>query len=410
MQTNIKEFAYKVSEFARVNTKSSIIIIAILAMLIMSPSIFRDRSEEQRQERYTQALTEYTTASGTYHKAEQAMQTAKQCMDANSHTGTLVDCGSLQVDLQLPKASANPSYNLNATGGISPVASWLTPTENSAVILKELTPNQLFYTTNIADKCALSQTDKQHFVANGRHAVDIVCNFWSGLGKQAQIYAPDFRDESVEYTVTNPFKSKITGDTIDLWFTYQGTKFFWRLGHTESNLKNGDKIKTGQRIGQMNLSGMTSGYHNHLELWVNTGWQYSNIDYSTRSQNINNLAKNTYPKRTLGEKYYFTHYDLGDVNQNDKAPCTWASWKNQCDLEKKGIRTMALTIDVRNSLGVKFGDKVELIGDHGCQWQYQVEDEMNERYRFSDIHRDGVPIKGDLPSMDGGVCTVAKIN
>lgn len=40
------------------------------------------------------------------------------------------------------------------------------------------------------------------------------------------------------------------------------------MGHTDSKLKIGDKVKTGQRIGQMILNGATTGWHVHFEYRV----------------------------------------------------------------------------------------------------------------------------------------------
>ena len=60
------------------------------------------------------------------------------------------------------------------------------------------------------------------------------------------------------------------------------------------------------------------------------------------------------------EKYYFTHYDLGDINQNDSSPCHGASGADLCFLARQGVNTMALTSDIRAKIGVKFGDKVIL--------------------------------------------------
>lgn len=60
------------------------------------------------------------------------------------------------------------------------------------------------------------------------------------------------------------------------------------------------------------------------------------------------------------QMYYFTHYDLGDYRQNDKTPCIGASGKDLCKLERSGVRTMALTSDIRKKMGIKFGDTVKL--------------------------------------------------
>ena len=109
--------------------------------------------------------------------------------------------------------------------------------------------------------------------------------------------------------------------------------------------------------------------------------------------------------------YYFTHYDLWDVRQNDSQPCKGASGVDLCYLERNGIHTMALTADIRKKLGVKFGDKVKLTGAPGCAGTYEVHDEMNKRFRTSCIMRPRTSycIKWDLSNRPGGACSVEKI-
>ena len=93
---------------------------------------------------------------------------------------------------------------------------------------------------------------------------------------------------------------------------------------------------------------------------------------------------------------------------------------------------MALTVDIRNRLGIKFGDKVSLSGDNGCEGTYTVTDEMACRFRgeyawsngpcyysdrktptpkTSNVKRPGTNfyIKWDLPGRPGGACTVTKL-
>jgi hypothetical protein len=48
---------------------------------------------------------------------------------------------------------------------------------------------------------------------------------------------------------------------------------------------------------------------------------------------------------------------------------------------------------------VKFGDKVRLVG--ACTDEYVIEDEMNSRFRFACIEKDGVCIKGDIAIPKG---------
>lgn len=70
------------------------IIIAMLLYFLIG-YITRDKTEEIRQERYAEAQEQYNTASWTYHKSKEDMDKAKSCMDANSQTGTTVDCDTL---------------------------------------------------------------------------------------------------------------------------------------------------------------------------------------------------------------------------------------------------------------------------------------------------------------------------
>jgi len=83
---------------------------------------------------------------------------------------------------------------------------------------------------------------------------------------------------------------------------------------------------------------------------------------------------------TIEHKYYFTNYDLWDVWQNDSTPCIWASGKDLCYLHQQGINTMALVNIKRKEMWINFWDKVELKW-WPCEWIYQVEDEMNIRFR-----------------------------
>lgn len=93
--------------------------------------------------------------------------------------------------------------------------------------------------------------------------------------------------------------------------------------------------------------------------------------------------KSTSAKNAPVEKeyeYYFTNYDLWDVWQNDSTPCIWASGKDLCYLHQQGINTMALVNIKRKEMWIEFWDKVELTW-WPCEWIYQVEDEMNIRFR-----------------------------
>jgi hypothetical protein len=219
------------------------------------------------------------------------------------------------------------------------------------------------------------------------------------------------------------FPSRIEG-----WSTTSATR--WYFGHTvlDSKWKVGDSITTWVRFAHANISGATTGWHTHIELRRMYDGVWQSVRYVTRSKErkldekrmswVGWSAFNPYskaagiPEISTPWPYYFTHYDLGDKNQNDSTPCIWASGKDLCYLERTWVRTMALTKDIREKMWVQFGDKVRLEWDAWCSWIFQVEDEMNIRFRKTPgILRPGTKfyIKWDLPSMDGWACNVTKL-
>lgn len=188
------------------------------------------------------------------------------------------------------------------------------------------------------------------------------------------------------------------------------------LWHTVNSDEQNTIYKKGDIIWQTNVSGASTWMHVHIELWDG----YNNVSrefaLGEKYKSINGTTLLNHRKWDFGQQkkdvYYFTHYDLWDPNQNDASPCIWASGKDLCYLERTGVRTMALTSDIRNTLGVNFGEKVKLVWDKGCEGIFQVEDDMNVRYRSVPwVLRPNTPyyIKGDLPSMEGWVCSVTKL-
>lgn len=186
-------------------------------------------------------------------------------------------------------------------------------------------------------------------------------------------------------------------------------------------------------VGKTNVSWASTNYHVHIELW---DWYY----YADR----NMLLTGSYDKwdwtRLLNHRgwdfgqpeeapptYYFTAYNLWNQKQNDASPCIGASGKDLCILEGQGIRTMALTSDIRSKYGISFGDKIKLTWDKGCEGIYQVEDDMNCRFRgkpcwykkkwvwvyhpTGNVLRNWTSyyIKGDLPSKEGWACLITKV-
>lgn len=186
------------------------------------------------------------------------------------------------------------------------------------------------------------------------------------------------------------------------------------LAHIVNNDEQNTKYWYNDVVGTTDISWASTNYHVHIELW--DGWMNVTREFalSRDYQSINWTALLNHRKWNFGQPkvaYYFTHYDLWDVKQNDTTPCIGASGKDLCYLEKSGVRTMALTSDIRKEVGVKFGDQVKLIWDVGCEGIFQVEDEMNIRFRKNNILRPWTPyaIKWDLPSMDWGACSIIKL-
>lgn len=188
------------------------------------------------------------------------------------------------------------------------------------------------------------------------------------------------------------------------------------LWHLATSRKEGTKLSKWDIIGQTNISWESTWIHVHIELWHGFTNVSREFALGEKYKSYNGTALLNHRKWDFWQQkenvYYFTSYDLWDINQNDAAPCIWASWKDLCQMERSGVRTMALTSDIRQKMGINFWDKVRLLWDEGCEWVFQVEDEMNKRFREVPwILRPNTPyyIKGDLPSKEGWVCSVTKI-
>ena len=305
--------------------------------------------------------------------------------------------------IELPKY--NCTLNLNATGGIAPE-----PPE-----IKEITKSP----ATMRDRFGLG---KCRFV-NSNHAIptkklkwmayDIACE----KGKSFDVKSPWYYQVVNKWYGANIWNYLVLQKLDELLENVTDTRIV--LWHIESNWKVGDLIPQYAIIWKTNISWASTWIHIHIELWewyknVSSSyalWEpYEEID----GTNLLNNRKWDFGQPEVEQiKYYFTHYDLWDKAQNDSSPCIGASGKDLCYLERIGTRTMALTSDIRKSIGIKFGDTVELVWDKGCEWFYQVEDEMNERFRKTPwILRPWTNyyIKGDLPSMEWGACSIYKLN
>lgn len=188
------------------------------------------------------------------------------------------------------------------------------------------------------------------------------------------------------------------------------------LAHIVSPLEVWAKLGEWSHIWRTDLSGESTWMHVHIELW--SGYMNVSREFALGEEYTaeNGTSLLNHRKWDFGQPkdnvYYFTSYNLWDVNQNDSTPCIWASWKDLCQLEASWVRTMALTSDIRKKLGIEFWDKVKLTWEEGCSWVFEVHDEMNKRFRATPwVLRPWTSyyIKGDLPSKSGGVCHVEKI-
>lgn len=327
---------------------------------------------------------------------------------------------------------------------------------------RKLTPNDLFLTlpSSVVDskQCGISQTEDEHVRPErwGMYATDLACSF-----KEQWVYAPDYLDSMYDYIIEEIWVDTLMWDFVILSFKdnwYEDTsKLRWYFGHTvlDEGWKKWDTVRTWVRFAHANISGATTWWHTHIELRTNISGIWQSIRYATRNKEarlnekrmawVRWSAFNPYSKTAgiptasaadepsnVKWPYYFTHYGLGDISQNDAAPCISADGKDSCALQKKGIWTMALTVDIRNALWINLWDKVRLDGDEWCKGDYIVTDEMACRFRWvnawsnwpcyysdkvtptprdSNVKRPGTNfyIKWDLPGRPGWACTVTKL-
>ncbi len=290
--------------------------------------------------------------------------------------------------------------------------------ENCWRTQRKNTPSDLYLTVPkiLVDqgKCSISQTEDSHVEAkNGwMYATDLACNF-----KEQGVYAPDYLNDMKEYTIESVWTDALLGNFVILSFNDStDIKSRWYFWHTvlDGKWKVGDIVITWVRFARADLSGATTGWHTHIELRRSYDGIWQSVRYVTRFKELALEKKRTaIPVANAAEEntYYFTAYNLGDPAQNDKSPCIGSSWKDLCKLEAAWIRTMAVTSDIRKKLWIKFWDKIALTGEIGCEWLYQVEDEMNLRFRENCILRPWTNycIKWDIPSKKWWACSITKL-
>lgn len=297
-----------------------------------------------------------------------------------------IDCNTIAWNIvstqKINATELEVSNTWTVTGTILPVPSRI-----------KLTPAQLFYTTAIYDGCHVSQTEEQHFLKKNWWimATDISCRFWWPKSSQAIVFAPDYLGKSIFYKITKIGTDQLLWDYAELSF-WKWNENKWVIAHIELwKFIEWDVIETWEKLWQQNLSGRTTGYHTHIELWKLIEDKWINISYSTRSQSLFN--KRTWQLDTTSkvwDKFFFTQYNLWDVNQNDASPFIGASGKDLRYVKNP----IAITSDIRKLYGLKFWDKIQITGP--CSWIYQVEDEMNIRFRTSCILREWWCIKWDI--------------
>jgi len=302
---------------------------------------------------------------------------------------------------------------------------------------RSLTPDDLYLTVprGLVDekKCVISQGEDEHVrpERGWMYGTDLACNF-----KEQGVYAPDYNWEMIEYTIEATGSDNLLGSFVILSFPDSVGKLpiptRWYFGHTvlDKKWKVWDTITTWVRFAHADLSWATTGWHTHIELRRMHDGVWQSVRYVTRGKErkldekrmawsaapafdpYNKVVNQVNAAEITKQKYYFTHYDLWDPNQNDASPCIGASWKDLCQLESSGIRTMAVTSDLRKQLHISFWDRVRLEWDPWCEWEYSVEDEMNIRYRKTPgVLRPWTPyyIKGDIASKEGWACSITKL-
>lgn len=249
--------------------------------------------------------------------------------------------------------------------------------------------------------CRVTQDDTNHHTQSwwSMYAIDIGC-WWGSYDVPAPNIKPFYEVQFVG-------EDKYLGTYIIIKHGDER----WIYGHTQTSRLAGERIEAGDILGQSNDTGYADGIHTHIEYWKATKNISEVWEANDKSDKLCDQRGWQFCKISPLETYYFTHYDLGDISQNDSAPCHGASGADLCWLAREWVATMALTSDIREKLWVVWGDKVILEWDEWCRGIYEVHDEMNKRFRTGCVKRHGtnICIKGDLPGKPGGACTVKKI-
>lgn len=281
---------------------------------------------------------------------------------------------------------------------------------------------------NLSD-CRITQTEDQHSVKWNwsMYAMDIACIKWQSF----KVFSPKYSNVR-EYTVTHKWYTTAMWTYITLSFVSGDVNYSIIYGHTTSTLNPWQTVQPWVRIWNTAKNWISTAVHLHAEL---RQW-FTNLKFDFKTVNPNSKLIVTQRWRdkvnqswfTKQSKFYFTHYDL-HPEQTDGNPCWWAAWPkwNLCDLQKNGVKFMALTKDIRDLHWISFGNKVSLKWDKWCAWTFIVLDEMNCRFRWKPCyyskngkwnwHPTGNTlrpwtnyfIKWDIVWMPWWVCTVTKL-
>lgn len=274
---------------------------------------------------------------------------------------------------------------------------------NESVVSQEMYQIDSITETFYLSWCRVTQDSIEHIQEKRwwMYATDIACV----KGVPFDVRAPKISDS---YVVTRIGVDNLLGNYIAIgWWEYEIV--FW---HTKTKLAVWDMVLEWAIIWNTDVSWVSTAVHVHIELWKgNTNMRF---DFETVNDKSEPLLR--YRNRLDDWWFYFTHYHLWDVNQNDDAPCNWASGKNLCKLLKQWYQSIAFTSDKRKAYWLSFWDKVSLeCKDSKASGTYYVEDEMNKRYRQNNCFlKDWHCIKWDIATFAGeypksGVCKITKL-
>jgi len=119
-------------------------------------------------------------------------------------------------------------------------------------------PMEMFYTYPIDSGTYISQTPREHYGANGIWATDIATG-----GVASSMYAPDIRNKAVEYIVS--YEENYMEHYGRALVLTSGMERFV-IGHIDGVVEG--SVSTGEYIGDTSMSGISTGYHAHIEYWT----------------------------------------------------------------------------------------------------------------------------------------------